>query len=105
LTLDVAGTVRTIGHGLLRAPDAEAKRLARETVKICAWILGYFVAIWLLGFSLAIVVTTFLYLKLANERWLTTFILTFFAWGSFYALFVYLLQVPFAEGVLFSWFG
>jgi hypothetical protein len=78
--------------------------LARETVKISAWILGYFVAIWLLGFSVAIVVTTFLYLKLAKERWLITLALTFFAWVSFYGVFVYLLHVPFPEGLLFAWF-
>jgi hypothetical protein len=78
--------------------------LTREIVKISAWILGYFVAIWLLGFSVAIVVTTFLYLKLAKERWLIALVLTFFAWVSFYGLFVYFLHVPFPEGQLFAWF-
>lgn len=104
LNLDVAGAVKTISHGLVEARDREATRLARETVKISAWILGYFVAIWLLGFSVAIVVTTFLYLKLAKERWLITLALTFFAWVSFYGVFVYLLHVPFPEGLLFAWF-
>jgi putative tricarboxylic transport membrane protein len=105
LNLDIAGAVKTIGHGLFEARDQEAKRVARETVKICAWILGYFVAIWLLGFPVAIAVTTFLYLKLAKERWLISLVLTFFAWASFYGLFVYLLHVPFPEGLLFTWFG
>ena len=104
LNLDIAGAVKTIGHGLVRACDQEATRLTRETVKISAWILGYFVAIWLLGFSVAIAVMTFLYLKLAKERWLITLVLTLFAWVSFYALFVYLLHVPFPEGQLFAWF-
>jgi hypothetical protein len=104
LNLDVAGAVKTIGHGLAKARDQEATRLMRETVKISAWILGYFVAIWLVGFSLAIAATTFLYLKLAKERWLTALVLTFFAWVSFYGLFVYLLHVPFPEGQLFAWF-
>jgi hypothetical protein len=99
-----AGAVKTISHGLVEARDREATRLARETVKISAWILGYFVAIWLLGFSVAIVVTTFLYLKLAKERRLITLALTFFAWVSFYGVFVYLLHVPFPEGLLFAWF-
>jgi hypothetical protein len=104
LNLDIAGAVKTIGQGLVKARDPEAARLMRETVKISAWILGYFVAIWLLGFSVAIAVTTFLYLKLAKERWLITLVLTLFAWVSFYALFVYLLHVPFPEGQLFAWF-
>jgi hypothetical protein len=104
LKLDIAGAVRTIGHGSVKARDPEATRSTRETVKISAWILGYLAAIWLLGFSVAIVVMTFLYLKLAKERWLITLVLTFFAWASFYALFVYLLHVPFPEGLLFAWF-
>jgi hypothetical protein len=105
LNLDIAGAVKTIGHGLGKARDHEVAHLARETVKICAWILGYFVAIWLLGFSAAVVVTTVLYLKLANERWLITLVLTLFAWASFYGLFSYFLHVPFPEGALFSWLG
>jgi hypothetical protein len=105
LNLDIAGAVKAIGHGLAKARDQEATRVARATVKISAWILGYFFAIWLLGFSVAIVVTTALYLKLAKERWPTTLALTLFAWASFYGLFVYLLHVPFPEGLLFAWFG
>jgi TctA family transporter len=103
LSLDTAGAVKTIGHGAVRVRDAEATRLMHETVKICAWILGYFVAIWLLGFSVAVAATTFLYLALAKERWSTTLALTLFAWVSFYALFSYFLRVPFPEGALFTW--
>jgi len=103
LTLDSVGAVKTIGHGPVKAHDQEATRLMHETVKICAWILGYFIAIWLLGFSIAVAVTTFLYLKLAKERWPITLALTLFAWASFYALFSYLLHVPFPEGALFAW--
>jgi TctA family transporter len=104
LNLDIAGAVKTLRHGLLQPRDQEAMRLARAVAKIAAWIMGYFVAIWLLGFSAAIVVMTFLYLTLAKERWSITLILTFFAWASFYGMFVYLLHVPFPEGVLFAWF-
>ena len=100
LDLDIAGAVKTIRHGLVKARDHEA---TREIVKISAWILGYFVAIWLLGFSVAIAATTLLYLKLAKERWPITLALTFFAWASFYGLFVYALHVPFPEGQLFAW--
>jgi TctA family transporter len=104
LNLDIAGAVKTIGHGPVKVRDDEATRLTRDTVKISAWILGYFVAIWLLGFSVAVAVTTFLYLKLAKERWPIALVLTFFAWASFYALFVYFLHVPFPAGQLFAWF-
>ena len=105
LNLDIAGTVKTIGHGLFKARDQEITRLMRETAKMSAWILSYFVAIWLLGFPVAIPVMTFLYLKLAKERWLITLVLTLFAWACFYGMFVYLLHVPFPEGLLFAWFS
>jgi hypothetical protein len=104
LNLDIAGAVKTIGHGLVKARDQETARLARETVKISAWMLGYFFAIWLLGFSATVVVTTVLYLKLAKERWLIALALTLFAWACYYGVFVYLLHVPFPEGLLLSWF-
>jgi hypothetical protein len=104
LNLDIAGTVKATCRGLTKARDPDATRLALETVKISAWILGYIVAIWLLGFSLAVAVTTLLYLKLAKERWPITLALTSFAWVSYYGLFVHLLHVPFPEGLLFAWF-
>jgi hypothetical protein len=103
LNLDAAGAIKSIRQGVVKVRDDEATHWARETVKIAAWILGYFVAIWLLGFSIAIVVTTFLYLKLSKERWLITLVLTFLAWATFYSLFVHLLHVPFPEGLLFAW--
>ena len=105
LNLDVVHTLKAKSQGLLKARDIEARRVARETVKISVWIFGYLIAIWLLGYSIATVVLTFLYLKLAKEKWLLTLVLTAFAWLGFYALFVLLLHVPFPEPLLFSWLG
>jgi TctA family transporter len=102
LNFDAAGFVRTMGRGTAGAPAQKASRLTGDTLKMSAWILGYFAAIWLLGFFVAIVVMTFLYLKLERERWLTALTLTAFAGASFYGLFVYALHVPFPEGALFA---
>lgn len=104
LNFDVIGYVKMIGRGLANARNHEGARLMRETAKIAVWMLGYFVAIWLLGFSIAVALMTFLYLKVAKERWRTTLVLTCFAWASFYGVFVYLLHVPFPDGLLFTWF-
>jgi hypothetical protein len=101
--VDIAGAVRTVGRGLVKAVDQEDAHAVRETVKISSWILGYFVAILLLGFSVAIAAMTLLYLKVAKERWLISIVLTLSAWVSFYGLFVYFLHVPFPEGLLFAW--
>lgn len=100
---DIAGFRKTIGQGLVRKRDEEGRRLMRETRKILAWIFGSFFAIWLLGFSVAVPVITFAYLKAAKERWRITLVLTFCAWVCFYTLFIYLLHVPFAQGLLFEW--
>jgi hypothetical protein len=103
LNLDIAGAVKAINQRLIKVRDEEAARLARATIEIAAWILGYFAVIWLLGFSVAVALMTLLYLKLAKERWSTALVLTFLAWVAFYGLFVYLLRVPFPEGQLFAW--
>jgi TctA family transporter len=105
VNFDLTGAVKTAGRGPIIARDSESARLTRETVKITAWILGYFIAIWLFGFSAAVAATTFVYLKLAKEGWLITIALTLLAWATFYGLFVYFLHVPFPEGLLFAWLG
>lgn len=88
-------------HGL---PEEAAATTMRRTAAISAWIVGYFLAIWLLGFSLAIPLTTLLYLKMAGkERWPTAIIATLLAWTSFYALFDYALHIPFPKGLLLGW--
>ncbi|MBI2089545.1 MAG: hypothetical protein HYT78_12535, partial [Deltaproteobacteria bacterium] len=67
---------------------------------------GFYVAVWLLGFSLAVPVTTVLYLKIAGrEKWPITIILTLIAWGFFYGLFDYALHIPFPESLLLAWLG
>jgi putative tricarboxylic transport membrane protein len=80
--------------------------VVRRTVAICGWILGSYAAIWLLGFSLATLVTTFLYLKVgAGERWPISVVLSLAALASVYGLFEWGLAVPFPPGVLFVWLG
>jgi hypothetical protein len=72
--------------------------------RIFGWAIGYFVAFWLLGFSLAVPLTTLLYLKVdAGEKWPISLLLTAGAWVFFHGLFVYTLQMPFPEGLLLRW--
>ena len=76
----------------------------RRTMTVCAWIIGFFVAIWLLGFNIAVPTTMILYLKVAGrEKLVLTLTLTFIAWACFYGLFNLALHVPFPEGQLFVW--
>jgi hypothetical protein len=89
-------------------PAAELPRpvVVRRTAAICAWIAGFYAAIWLLGFSLATLLTTFLYLRLgARERWPIGVGLSLAAFAFVYGLFEWGLRVPFPPGRLFDWLG
>jgi TctA family transporter len=93
---------RETDAGQLPAELTQAQVYSR-TAKICAWNIGYCVAVWLFGFSLSIALITFLYLKLdARENWGLSVILTSAAWIFFYGLFDYLLHIPFPPGLLLS---
>lgn len=105
LLLELRGFLKARSLGLPRRASDEAVALAmKRTASISTWIVGYFLAIWLLGFSLAIPLTTLLYLKMAGkERWPTVIVATLLAWASFYALFDYALHIPFPEGLVLHW--
>ena len=80
-------------------PEVPPDVARRRRVAICAWIAGFWVAIWLIGFSLATLLMTFLYLRVsARERWLTAVLLTAFAFAVVYGLFEKALGVPFPSG-------
>jgi putative tricarboxylic transport membrane protein len=86
--------------------DPPTPGMYRRTAAIAGWILGFFLALWVLGLSMAVPVTTFLYLKIgAGEKWPISLLVTTGAWLFFYGLFVYTLQLPFPEGVFFAWLG
>lgn len=78
----------------------------QRTVNIFSWILGFLVVIWLLGFAVTIPLFVFLYLKVqSKEPWLLSIILTAAAWFAFWGLFVWLLNLPFPEGLILTWLG
>jgi hypothetical protein len=79
--------------------DMAPEVVKARTQSIFLWILGFLVLILLTGFSLAIPVFFFLFLKLkGKEGWCASFGLSALAWGAFYGLFVWLLDIPFLEG-------
>jgi putative tricarboxylic transport membrane protein len=88
------------GGAAAEPPDA-----ARRTAAICGWIVGMYAAIWLVGFSAATLVTTFLYLRAARERWALNVGLSLAGFAFVYGLFEKGLGVPFPPGQLFVWLG
>lgn len=78
---------------------------ARRTIAIFAWIAAFFLGIVALGFPVAVPLFTFVYLiGQARERWLRALIFSALAWLIFYQLFIRLLHVPFAQGLLWGLF-
>jgi sterol desaturase/sphingolipid hydroxylase (fatty acid hydroxylase superfamily) len=85
-------------------PTIESAVVKSRAFSIVSWILGFFLAIWLLGFQIAVPVASFLYFRFAGrEKWPISFGLSLTAGAVFYALFDYLLHLPFPEGTLQTW--
>lgn len=75
----------------------------RRTVSAFAWLVGFLAIVVLLGFSRAIPVFVFAYLKgQGKESWTVSIVLAALAWLVFSLLFVRLLHLPFAEGLLWT---
>jgi len=78
----------------------------RRAIIMFAWFFGFFLGIWLIGFSITIPVMVFSYMYIQSKEklWLSL-TLTATAWVFFYALFVKLLNLPFPDGLVFTWLG
>jgi hypothetical protein len=101
LFLDLTGRTKLKEDGWVSGPEIPKELVARRTASICAWTVGFFVAIWLVGFPVAVPLATLLYLKVAGrEKWPIAIVLSFIGWLFFYLLFIRLLHVPFTDPVI-----
>jgi TctA family transporter len=103
LILELMGKGRKGGLEAEIELDLPKEVVRRRTVGILFWIFSFFFLIWFLGFSLAVPITTFLYLKVSGEKWPITILFTAVLWAFFYGVFEYSLNIPFPEGWLFTW--
>jgi hypothetical protein len=79
--------------------DMGSTLTTRRTVSIFLWILSFFFLIFLVGFPMAVPIFFFIFLKFkGREKWRNCLGLTALACGSFYGLFVWLLNIRFFEG-------
>jgi len=75
----------------------------QRTLRIFAWIIGFFFLILLIGFPIAIPLFFLVFYRIyGKESWKISIGLSAVAWSSFYGLFVWLLNIPFREGLLFG---
>ena len=73
----------------------------KRTIDIFLWILGWFLVILLIGFPLSVPVCFIAFLRFrGKESWKLTIMLTAVAWGFFYGLFIWMLDIPFMQGWL-----
>jgi hypothetical protein len=83
---------------------ADSRTALGRTLHICAWIFGFFALILLVGFPIAIPIFFIVFYRFyGKENWKISIGLSAVAWAGFYGLFVWLLNVPFREGWLFTW--
>jgi hypothetical protein len=76
---------------------------ARRTAVMVAWLGGFCLAIILIGFPRSVPLFLFAYLRgQAREAWMSSVVLAAIGWLGFYLLFVKLLHVPFADGLLWG---
>lgn len=88
------------------AQTVEPKLARHRAITMFGWLFGFFFCIWLIGFSITIPLMVFSYLKIqSNEKWGISIVLTALAWVFFYFLFVRLLNLPFPDGLIFTWLG
>jgi len=75
----------------------------KRTFNIFGWFFGFFIGIWLLGFTITIPLMVFGYLKIqSGETWRLSLTLTAIAWFFFWSLFIWLLNLPFPDGLIFT---
>jgi hypothetical protein len=94
--------VATVDFQFAQAVDPVLAR--KRTFNIFGWLFGFFIGIWLLGFNITIPLMVFGYLKIqSGEKWWLSLTLTAFAGFFFWSLFVWLLNLPFPDGEIFTW--
>ena len=97
-------TLRAAPKPVEARPAIDYSVAKRRAFSIVLWILGFFLAIWLLGFQIAVPVACFLYFRFAGrETWPMSVGLSLATGAVFYALFDYVLHLPFPEGILLAW--
>jgi len=77
--------------------------VAKKTVVISLWALGYLILIFLVGFHIANPIFLVLFLKMSGKiSWPKTIILTAITWGFIYGLFEIMLKQEIFRGILFD---
>ena len=86
--------------------DVDPAVARKRVAGMLAWIAGFILLVFLVGFPIAVPVFIFSFLSQQSRvGWLLSFALTAIAWGIFYFLFQWLLNVQFEAGAIQIWIG
>ena len=86
--------------------DVEAPVALRRTVEMFGWMIGLGLFRLLLNFIIALPLFVFLYIKVVGRySWPFSLLMGAVSWIFLYGLFVWLLNLPFPEGLLMQWLG
>jgi hypothetical protein len=90
-------------RGLSIHSNGRAEAGQASAIIMFCWFFGFF-SVFGCWFPITIPLMVFSYLKIqSNEKWTISIILTVTAWLFFYFLFVRLLNLPFPDGLIFTW--
>jgi len=82
----------------------DPKMARKHTLAVFAWCIGFFALVTLFGFLVGVPLFLFLYLRpYAKEGWALSIIVTAVGGFCFWGLFIWLLNVHFAEGLVQQW--
>ena len=83
--------------------EAVSSEGKKKEVSVVAWFSGGMAAIYFLGYMIGIALFLFTFLKIwASESWLLSLVSSAVVLGLFYLTFIYILNVPLYEGILFE---
>jgi hypothetical protein len=86
------------GAAKVLRPTFEVEALQHQgrwgSLEIWAWLWGLFFSIYLIGFPIALPLFVFLYIKLYGGSWSTALLITLGTSAFLYAVFDYVLHVP-----------
>jgi len=102
----VEGTSPLIGMSkelIESGKKVEQKDMKKREISVVGWVLFLMAVTYILGFLVAIPLFLFLFLKLwAKEGWVLSLCMSGTVLGVVFFVFVYILQLPLHEGIVFQ---
>jgi hypothetical protein len=86
--------------------ELEGESTTWPTLMAFAWILAFFVLIIFVGFKISVPLYVFLccYYQGKEKLWVSL-VMAGFSWVFFWFLFIWLLNTPMNDGLIFTWLG